>query len=73
MLSMIVLAMSDGLHSFDTTISNCLDLSSRFSSFHCSFVRRLSNCLVHALAHILLFDFHVMNEVLPPANLVHSI
>lgn len=40
------------LRSFDVIISAGLELSSRFSTFRCSFIRRSNNCLLHALAHI---------------------
>lgn len=63
----------DGLRSFDTIISTFLDLFSRFAISRCSFIRRLSNCLVHALAYILFSDVHVMDGVPPPADMPHLI
>lgn len=51
----VVNALNDGdtqgLRSFDSIISTSIGLSSGFSAFICSFVRRSSNCLAHAFAH----------------------
>lgn len=58
----------DNLHSFGATICACSYLSSSFIVFIYSFIRRSSNCLAHALAHILFSDSYILNEILPPSR-----
>lgn len=64
---------SVGLRSFDTIVAACLELSSRFSAFRCSFIRRSSNCLAHALDHFPLYDSVVLEGVSLPAGLAQLI
>lgn len=61
------------LHSFGQIISAGFILIPSFTAFNCTFIRRVGNCLAHALAHYPLLDSCVLDGVSPPAVFAHVI
>lgn len=60
-----------GLRPFEIIVLACIELSSRFSRFTYSFVRRMSNCLAYAFAYLPLVDARSLHGVSPRAGLAH--
>lgn len=61
------------LYSFGSIISACFAFLRSFTVFQCSFIRRVGNCLAHALAHFPLHDTIALDGDLTPAVLANVI